>query len=62
MAGVDVSDVTPWNAYPWYINAAPRAAQLDAGVERKSTLRLTQLSHCAGCASSGLLSWRSFYW
>lgn len=31
---VEVSpvDVTPWNAYPWYINAAPKAAQLDDGV------------------------------
>ena len=32
-AGVEATDITPWNAYPWYINAAPRPAQLDAGVE-----------------------------
>ncbi|GAA4989048.1 uracil-DNA glycosylase [Pseudonocardia tropica] len=31
--GVTPGDITPWNAYPWYINAAPKAAQLDAGVE-----------------------------
>jgi len=31
--GVAPGDVTPWNAYPWYINAAPKAAQLDDGVQ-----------------------------
>jgi hypothetical protein len=33
-AGADIAaeDVVPWNVYPWYINAAPNAAQLDAGV------------------------------
>lgn len=31
--GITPADITPWNAYPWYINAAPKAAQLDAGVE-----------------------------
>ncbi|NIZ90027.1 uracil-DNA glycosylase [Kineosporiaceae bacterium B12] len=25
-------DITPWNAYPWYINRAPTAAELTAGV------------------------------
>lgn len=30
--GIAMADITPWNAYPWYINAAPRPAQLDAGV------------------------------
>lgn len=29
--GIDPRDVLPWNAYPWYINAAPGSAQLDAG-------------------------------
>lgn len=32
-AGIDPRDVLPWNAYPWYINAAPNSAQLRAGVE-----------------------------
>ncbi|MDT7617252.1 MAG: hypothetical protein QOF00_4699 [Pseudonocardiales bacterium] len=32
-AGMTPADVTPWNAYPWYINAAPKPAQLDLGVE-----------------------------
>ena len=31
--GVHAADITPWNAYPWYINQQPNAAQLDAGVE-----------------------------
>lgn len=33
LAGIGAFDVTPWNAYPWYINRAPKAAELDAGVE-----------------------------
>jgi hypothetical protein len=32
-AGITADDIVPWNAYPWYINKAPTAAQLDAGVE-----------------------------
>lgn len=32
-AGVTVGDMTPWNAYPWYINAKPTGPQLEAGVE-----------------------------
>lgn len=32
-AGLDPSDVLPWNAYPWYINAAPTRSQLGDGVE-----------------------------
>jgi hypothetical protein len=30
--GVRPGDITPWNAYPWYINAAPKPAQLGEGV------------------------------
>ncbi|WP_319452492.1 MULTISPECIES: uracil-DNA glycosylase [unclassified Mycobacterium] len=29
--GIEASDVLPWNAYPWYINRAPTAAELEAG-------------------------------
>jgi hypothetical protein len=29
--GIKTADVLPWNAYPWYINRAPNAAELDAG-------------------------------
>jgi hypothetical protein len=30
--GVSPHDITPWNAYPWYINRAPKAAELQAGI------------------------------
>jgi len=29
--GMDLSDACPWNAYPWYINRHPSAAQLTEG-------------------------------
>src|SRR6266516_1974736 len=32
-AGIPVADMLPWNAYPWYINRQPRAAELDDGAE-----------------------------
>ncbi len=32
-AGISADDIVPWNAYPWYINNQPTAAQLEAGVE-----------------------------
>ena len=32
-AGLTAADMTPWNAYPWYINRKPNAAELDAGVQ-----------------------------
>ncbi len=31
-AGLEAADVLPWNAHPWYINAAPDRAQLLAGL------------------------------
>jgi hypothetical protein len=31
-AKIDASDIVPWNVYPWYINRAPKAAELEAGV------------------------------
>jgi hypothetical protein len=30
--GIQARDLLPWNAYPWYINRAPRAPELAAGV------------------------------
>lgn len=30
--GLSPADLLPWNAYPWYINRAPKASELDAGV------------------------------
>lgn len=33
-AGIDIKDVIPWNAYPWYINnRKPKASELNDGVE-----------------------------
>jgi hypothetical protein len=32
-AGIGLRDVTPWNAYPWYVNRKPTGAELEAGVE-----------------------------
>ncbi|MFE7099412.1 uracil-DNA glycosylase family protein [Streptomyces erythrochromogenes] len=32
-AGIAPRDVPPWNAYPWYIDRSPKAADLKAGVE-----------------------------
>jgi hypothetical protein len=32
-AGIAVSETLSWNAYPWYINRLPRAAELEAGAE-----------------------------
>lgn len=32
-AGIPVGETLPWNAYPWYINRKPTAAELEAGVE-----------------------------
>jgi hypothetical protein len=29
--GLDSSQITPWNAYPWYINRAPRDVELRVG-------------------------------
>jgi hypothetical protein len=32
-AGIAVGETLSWNAYPWYINRSPRAAELEAGIE-----------------------------
>ncbi|WP_234443826.1 uracil-DNA glycosylase [Streptomyces sp. NRRL B-24484] len=37
-AGIAPRDVTPWNAYPWYINREPKTAELQAGAEVLSRL------------------------
>lgn len=48
LGGVETDDVTPWNAYPWYINSAPSPPQLDAGVEPLRRLVLLMPSLVAG--------------
>lgn len=30
--GVTAGDVTPWNAYPWFVDRAPNARELESGV------------------------------
>lgn len=32
-SGIDAKDIVPWNSYPWYINRAPKAAELEQGVD-----------------------------
>ncbi|HEX9350495.1 MAG TPA: uracil-DNA glycosylase family protein [Gaiellaceae bacterium] len=32
-AGIAPSRMTPWNAYPWYINRKPNAAELTTGLD-----------------------------
>jgi hypothetical protein len=32
-AGIPVSEILAWNAYPWYVNHKPAPAELEAGVE-----------------------------
>lgn len=32
-ARIDVGDTVPWNSYPWYVNRAPSAAEVRAGVD-----------------------------
>lgn len=39
--GVQPGDITPWNAYPWYINRAPTSRERQAGVD--PLLRLLEL-------------------
>lgn len=40
--GLSPADLLPWNAYPWYINRAPKASELDAGVP--TVLKLMDLA------------------
>ena len=49
-----------WNAYPWYINRAPRAAELDAGVEplRRLLALLPRLGVVMLHGGSARDSWR----
>jgi hypothetical protein len=57
---IAASDVLPWNAYPWYINRAPRAAELEAGasvlLELLSLLPVLRVVLLQGRAAAA--SWR----
>ncbi|KQX55408.1 MULTISPECIES: uracil-DNA glycosylase [unclassified Streptomyces] len=37
-AGIGARDVTPWNAYPWYINRKPDASEQKAGADALARL------------------------
>jgi hypothetical protein len=59
-AGIPVMETLPWNAYPWYINREPRAAELEDGVEPLARLlgllpRLRVVVLLGGSAQDG---WR----
>ena len=61
-AGIEARDVVPWNAYPWYINRAPSAAELEAGIEPLKRLidlmpRLSVVMLHGGDAKNG---WKRF--
>lgn len=61
-AGLSVSDMMPWNAYPWYINANPNAAQIKEGVEPLKRIidMLQQLRVIILHGGSAHNSWRRF--
>jgi hypothetical protein len=59
-AGIPATETLPWNAYPWYINRDPRAAELEDGVEPLARLlgllpRLRVVVLLGGSAQDG---WR----
>jgi hypothetical protein len=61
-AGLPVSELVPWNAYPWYINRKPTVEELDAGADALRRLivvlpRLRVVLLHGGDAQSG---WRRF--
>jgi len=57
-AGIPVRETLPWNAYPWFINRKPRAAELEDGVEPLARLlgllpRLRMVVLLGGSAQDG---------
>jgi hypothetical protein len=61
-AGIDTADASPWNAYPWYIDREPTAADLKAGLEplRRVLTLLEQLEVLVLLGSTAERSWRAF--
>jgi Uracil DNA glycosylase superfamily len=59
-AGIAVSTILAWNAYPWYINRKPQAAELEAGVEplRRLLALLPQLQVVMLHGGSAQDGWR----
>jgi uracil-DNA glycosylase len=58
--GIDVSVTLPWNAYPWYINRKPNAAELRAGVDplRRLLALLTRLEVVLLLGGEAQAAWR----
>lgn len=61
-AGLPVAELTAWNAYPWYLNRKPTAAELEVAAEplhrlRKLLPRLRVVLVHGGDAQDG---WRRF--
>jgi hypothetical protein len=61
-AGLDPAEVIPWNAYPWYINAAPTKAQLARGVEplHRVVELMTELRVVLLAGKDAQAAWRLF--
>jgi hypothetical protein len=61
-AGIDPADTCPWNAYPWYVDREPSAADLKAGLEplRRVLELLEQLEVLVLLGSAAQRSWRAF--
>lgn len=61
-ADIGAEDIVPWNVYPWYVNRAPKAAELSAGIGPLRRLldllpRLRVVMLHGGSARAG---WRRF--
>lgn len=61
-AGIEAIDLVPWNVYPWYINRAPKAAELNDGIDPLRRLieilpKLRVVMVHGGSASDG---WKRF--
>ena len=60
--GIEPSDITPWNAYPWYINRAPATAELRLGLDPLARLLdlLDQVGVVLLQGKDAQRSWRLF--
>ncbi|MDX6202066.1 MAG: hypothetical protein QOF82_693 [Frankiales bacterium] len=61
-AGIDAGETCPWNAYPWYTDHEPTAADVKAGLEplRRVLNLLERLEVLVLLGSVAERSWRSF--
>lgn len=61
-ADIDVAETCPWNAYPWYVDHEPTAAELKAGLEplRRVMNLLEQLEVLVLLGRLAERGWRSF--